>query len=82
MEILRMSDCDTLLRASWAYATSGAEVPTLGLKPGGNGPALIWSNGAYIYLDAFGNPVTSGTPPVSPDPVPPASLAEAAIVSA
>jgi hypothetical protein len=65
MEILRMEDANTLLRTAWSYAAGGVEVPVLAMKPGGNGPALLWPDGTFIHLDAFGQVVENGKPPLN-----------------
>lgn len=67
MEVTRFRDVNVLMAAAWQAGKSGADQPVLGMRPGGF-PALTWKNGASLYLDAFGHPVTEGEVPFTPDP--------------
>jgi len=67
MEITRFRDVNVLMVAAYQAGKSGADQPTLGMRPGGF-PCLTWANGSAIYLDAFGHPVQEGQIPFTPPP--------------
>jgi hypothetical protein len=66
--LTRLNEISPLIDATWQAAVDGLAKPNVVAGQGGR-PELLWDNGARVYTDAFGTPITEGTPPTGVDPM-------------